>query len=145
MSNPHVVELHILCLFCCPSQDVSPCQDVSLCLEPPWIPALTGMNPLALPDAGHQLPQMRILTHFCELMQRIQVRPKGGRWLPGDKTREKDFNSWWIPASKIRSFEVLEFPSLIMYFLADILFIVITVVPFGISSIFKAKRLCLKS
>lgn len=76
---------------------------------------------------------------------RVQVRPKGERWLPDDKTREKDFNSWWSLASKIRSFEVLEFPSLIMYFLADTLFVVITVVPFGINSMFRAKRPCSKS
>lgn len=55
-------------------------------------------------------------------------------------TREKGFNRPWILPSKIQSFEVLEFPSLTMYSLADILFVVITVVPLGISSVLQSKE-----
>lgn len=54
--------------------------------------------------------------------------------------REKGFDRLWILASKIKSFEVLGFLSLTMYFLADILFVVITVVPFGISSVLQSKE-----
>lgn len=52
---------------------------------------------------------------------------------------KKGCNSRWILASEVRSLQVLEFPSLTMCFLADILFVVITVVPLGMSSILQSK------
>lgn len=125
--------LHSFCLllFAWSAAPVSP--------FPPGLPPPAGTDPHALQHAGHQPSQARILTHFwaLTLKMRVQARPKE-RGLPEDRQER------WSLASKIRYFEVLELPSLIIYFLSDILFVVLTVVWFGIISVLQSKESLLK-
>lgn len=96
-----------------------------------WIPPPASTDPHALPPAGCQPSQVRILTHFGHLNWKQQCKSdqkESGDYL----TTRQGFNNWWIPAAINSIFEVLEFPSLTTYFLADILFIVIAVVSFCI-------------
>lgn len=111
-----------------------------------WIPLPASTSPHALTHAGCQPSQMRILTHSRHLNWKQQC--KSDQKESGDcLTTRQGFNHWWILAAISSVFEVLEFSPLTVHFLADILFIVIAVVSFGIGSFLQSRdeRLCWKS
>lgn len=88
-----------------------------------------------------QPSRMRILTHSWELVLKVteQVRPKGERRLPDDKIRKvSTIDGFWL--LKLALLKCWNFHLLPMYFLADVLFVVIAVVPFGISSVLQSKE-----
>lgn len=108
-----------------------------------WIPPPASTDPPALPHAGCQPSQARILTHFGLLNWKQQCEPDQKE--SGDcLTTRQAFNNWWVLAAMDSISEVLEFPSLTTDFLADILFMVIAVVSFGISSVLQNRKSLLK-
>lgn len=129
MNLNHLAQFLSVCLVCCPSQPISTWNSSSSWHRPSCIAACR--TPAFSDETFNTL-----LGPYTENERASQS--KGERGLPDDRQER------WILASKIRYFEVLEFPSLIMYFLADILFVVITVVRFGIVSVLQSKESLLK-